>query len=80
MRPLDEKIAGRFRCAKCRNTGANVRRVASTGTGISRFFDVQHNRFIAVSCRHCGFTEFFDPNVLEGKDNLGTILDVLFTS
>ena len=42
--------------------------------------DVQHNRFIAVSCENCGFTELYNPEMLEGKSRLGDVLDVLFGS
>jgi len=32
-----------------------------------------------VSCKNCGFTELYNPEVLEGKRTLGSILDVLFS-
>ena len=78
MRP-DEQLALRFVCTKCKSSGGQVRRIAVTGTGLSRFLDIQHNRFAAVTCQHCGFTEVYDLRVLAGKDNLGTVLDVLFS-
>jgi predicted nucleic-acid-binding Zn-ribbon protein len=33
---------------------------------------------VSVSCRNCGYTEIYNPEVLEGKKHLGSILDVLF--
>jgi uncharacterized protein len=78
MRAIDEELAARFVCAKCRTPGGTVKRIAATGTGISRLFDVQHNRFIAVSCTHCGFTELYNPRVLGDRENLSDVLDVLF--
>jgi predicted nucleic-acid-binding Zn-ribbon protein len=77
---LDQELARRFKCAKCGSSGAQVKRFAATGTGLSRLFDIQHNKFVAVSCAHCGYTEMYNPQILEGK-SIGTdILDVLFGS
>jgi predicted nucleic-acid-binding Zn-ribbon protein len=75
---FQDRIAQRFVCAKCSGTGATVKRIAASGTGLSKFFDIQHNTFIAASCRNCGYTEIYNPEVLEGKDRTGAILDILF--
>ncbi|HEX3031502.1 MAG TPA: zinc ribbon domain-containing protein [Bacillota bacterium] len=75
---LDDQLGSRFVCVKCNNSGAKVKRFAATGTGLSKLFDIQHNEFIAVSCKNCGFTELYNPEILEGKNNLGNILDILF--
>ena len=77
---IDEQLASVFRCPKCHHSGAVARRFAGTGTGITRLLDIQHNKFIALSCRNCGFTELYQPDVLEGAGNLGNILDVIFGS
>lgn len=75
---LDDALAQRFSCPKCQSKGAKVKRFAATGTGLSRMFDIEHNVFIAVSCGNCGYTELYNPEILEGKDDWGTLLDVLF--
>jgi predicted nucleic-acid-binding Zn-ribbon protein len=75
---LEDQFAVRFVCSKCNSNGATTKRISTGGTGISKILDIQHNQFIAVSCRNCGFTEVYNPEVLEGKRHLGTILDVLF--
>lgn len=75
---LEDELAERFVCSKCKNSGAITKRISAAGTGISKMFDIQHNKFIAVSCNNCGYTEIYNPEVLEGKDKLGSILDVLF--
>lgn len=75
---LEEQMESRFVCAKCKHHGAETRRIAATGSGISKLLDIQHNQYLAVSCRNCGYTEIYDPKVLEGKRTLGTVLDVLF--
>lgn len=75
---LEDQLAGRFKCPKCQSTGGRVKRISTAGSGISKLFDIQHNQFVMVSCSQCGFTEVYDPEVLEGKHHLGTILDILF--
>ncbi len=75
---IDDRLAARFICSKCGGSGAEVKRFAATGTGLSKLFDIQHNVFIAVSCRNCGYTEIYNPEILEGKDTASNILDVLF--
>jgi len=77
---LDSEFLEHFKCCKCSHTDARVKRVATTGTGLSKLIDIQHNTFIAVSCENCGYTEFFNPEVLEGKKYFGTIMDLLFGS
>lgn len=78
MKELDQQLATRFVCAKCRASGGSVRRIATTGTGISRLFDIQRNRFIAVSCRRCGYTELYEPHVLGDQAQAMDVLDTLF--
>jgi hypothetical protein len=34
--------------------------------------------FVVISCTFCGFTEFYNPEILKGRDDLGTVLDILF--
>jgi predicted nucleic-acid-binding Zn-ribbon protein len=75
---LEEQLGTRFVCAKCKTHGAKVKRISAAGTGISKIFDIQHNQFVTASCTHCGYTEIYNPEVLEGKRHLGSILDVLF--
>lgn len=75
---LEDRIARRFVCAKCNSSGATVKRIGASGTGLSKLFDIQHNTFVAVSCMNCGYTEMYNPEVLEGKDKTGAILDILF--
>jgi len=75
---LEDQFTTRFKCSRCDSQGARVKRFAASGTGLSKLLDIQHNQFIAVSCNHCGFTELYNPEVLEGKRHLGSVLDVLF--
>jgi len=74
----DEMLAAKFVCPKCSASGGSVKRIAMSGTGLSRFFDIQHNRFIVVSCKNCGFSEMYNPEIMEGKKTLSDILDFIF--
>jgi hypothetical protein len=49
-----------------------------SGTGLSRLFEVQPYSYAFVSCTDCGYTEVYDLRTLEGKDDLGMFLEVLF--
>lgn len=78
MGKVEDVLAQEFVCARCQHKGAAVERLSMSGTGISRLFEVQPYRYSFVSCTNCGYTEVFNLKMLEGKDNLGTFLDVLF--
>lgn len=75
---VEDLLAQEFVCARCGNQGANTERLAMSGTGLSRLFEVQLYRYAFVSCTNCGYTEVFNLRTLEGKDDLGTFLEVLF--
>jgi predicted nucleic-acid-binding Zn-ribbon protein len=75
---LDTELETRFVCAKCQTHGAKVKRFSAAGTGLSKILDVEHNQFVAASCTNCGYTEIYNPEVLEGKRHLGSLLDLLF--
>jgi len=75
---IDDELANRFVCQKCGSSGARAKRIAATGTGFSKFFDIQHNKFIALSCHRCGFTELYNLEALEASSSLSDVLDMLF--
>lgn len=75
---VDDLLAQKFVCPKCEERGAHVERLAISGTGLSRLFEVQPHRYAFVSCHNCGYTEVYNLKTLEGKDNAGMLLDILF--
>jgi predicted nucleic-acid-binding Zn-ribbon protein len=77
---VDQLLAQEFVCSHCGQQGAHVERLSMSGSGLSRLLEIQAYRYAFVSCRNCGFTEVFNLRILEGKDNLGTFLDVLFSN
>ena len=79
MSRVEDELSRKFVCPKCHQRGAHAERLAMSGTGLSRFFDIQPFRYIFLSCHNCGYTEVFNLKMLEGKDDLGTFIDVLFS-
>jgi uncharacterized protein len=61
-------------CIKCGSQNADSKEVAMTGTGLSKMFDVQHNKFIVVFCKDCGYSEFYNKN----SSTASNILDLFF--
>jgi predicted nucleic-acid-binding Zn-ribbon protein len=78
MARTDNVLAQKFHCPKCHGQGAHVERLAMSGTGLSRLMEIQQHRYAFVSCNNCGYTEVFNLRTLEGRDNLGTFLEILF--
>jgi predicted nucleic-acid-binding Zn-ribbon protein len=78
MSNTDQLLAEKFVCPRCEQQHGHVERLAMSGTGISRFLEIQAHRYAFVSCTNCGYTEVFNLKVLEGKDNLGHFLEILF--
>ena len=77
---VESVLADQFVCSHCKSSGAHVERLSMAGTGISRFLEIQPYRYAFVSCLNCGFTEVFNLKMLEGKDDLGTFIDILFAN
>ncbi len=75
---IESLLAEEFSCSHCHSHGAHVEKLSMSGTGFSRLFEVQPYRYAFVSCNNCGYTEIFNLRMLEGKDNVGLFLDVLF--
>lgn len=48
-----------WKCPKCSNESFETDEIAATGTGFSKFFDIQNKKFSAVTCTRCKYTEFY---------------------
>ncbi|MFP4344195.1 MAG: zinc ribbon domain-containing protein [Anaerolineales bacterium] len=80
MAKIQERLSAAFVCEKCGEQGAHVEELSMSGTGLSRLFEVQPYRYAFVSCNNCGYTEVYNLSTLQGRDDLGTILDILFAN
>jgi predicted nucleic-acid-binding Zn-ribbon protein len=56
-----------FKCVKCGGTEYSRREMRAEGGWLSAAFDVSTNRFMAVSCEHCGYTELYRENAGAGS-------------
>lgn len=63
----------KYHCPKCDNTKAEIDEIRTTGSGFSRFFDIQNRKFTVVTCSHCKYSEFYKGSV----SNLGNVADFL---
>ncbi|MFZ3579420.1 zinc ribbon domain-containing protein [Virgibacillus sp. DJP39] len=61
-------------CLKCGSKDADQKEVSMSGTGLSKMFDVQHNQFIVIYCKNCGYSEFYNKKSSAGSN----ILDLFF--
>ena len=62
-----------FQCSKCDSTEYRNGQIRTTGSGISRFLNLQNQKFETVSCSNCGFTEIYR---VDGNGLLGNVLDI----
>jgi len=61
-------------CIKCKGTKYKTGEIRTTGSGLSRFLNLQNQKFATLSCSECGYTEVYR---LGGGGKLGNILDLL---
>jgi predicted nucleic-acid-binding Zn-ribbon protein len=78
MAKADQLLSEKFACPKCDHKGAHVERLSMSGTGLSRLLEIQTYRYAFVSCNNCGYTEVYNLKTLEGRDDLGKFLEILF--
>ena len=62
-----------FSCIKCSGTDYKGGEIRTTGSGLSRFLNLQNQKFATVSCSNCGYTELYR---MDGG-GVGNILDIL---
>lgn len=82
MREMEIKsaIEENFVCVKCDGNTPLLKEISAAGAGLSKIFNIQHNRFLVVSCQNCGYAELYDLNVLRNKTGLDgrDLADILF--
>ena len=78
MATVLEQLSEAFHCSKCEQHGAHVEQLSMSGTGISRLLEIQPYRYAFTSCHNCGYTEIYNLKILDGKDDVGDILDIIF--
>lgn len=51
--------AGDDGCPKCGHEETETDEIATSGTGLTKLFDVQNRAFVVVSCANCGYSELY---------------------
>ena len=57
---------------KCSNNSYETGEIRTTGSGLSRFLNLQNQKFAHITCDTCGYTEFFKRR----SRGAGNILDL----
>lgn len=65
---LEQTVARHFECPRCRYHHCDARRVKVATEGHPRLHTGDTEVWLAVSCRQCGFTDFYDVKVLQSSD------------
>jgi len=60
-----------FACSKCSAHEYETGQIRTTGSCLSRFFNVQNQKYTTVSCTKCGYTELYK---LDGR-GIGNVID-----
>ena len=63
-----------YSCEKCNSTNFEEGKISTTGSGLNKFFNMQNNRFVTISCAKCGYTELFKG---DKSGVLANILDII---
>ena len=48
-----------YECSRCKTREAETGEIRTTGSGFSRFLNLQNHKFAYVSCGSCGYTDFY---------------------
>ncbi len=46
-------------CAKCQNRSYSTGEIRAAGGFWTKIFDIQSEKYTAVTCTQCGYTEFY---------------------
>ena len=70
----DQSQGQTFTCAKCGGSTCETGEVRTTGSGFSRFLNLQNQKFGFLACETCGYTEFYR---MDGSGRFATVFDIL---
>lgn len=63
----------KYSCPKCSSRICTVGEVRTTGSFLTKIFDIQNRRFTSVTCSNCKYTELYNvPSKM-----IGNILDFI---
>jgi len=62
-----------FKCTKCECKEFESGEIRVSGSVLGSFFEVEGERFVFVSCKHCRFTEFYRGD----REVVASVLDFI---
>jgi len=62
-----------FKCTKCQHQEYEQGEIRVAGGIWSKIFNVQGSKFVSISCKQCGHTEFYKGNTKK----FSNIVDIL---
>ena len=54
---------GSYKCVKCESTEYEHGQFRASAGSVSAVFEVDNKRFTHITCKHCGYTEFYKHDV-----------------
>lgn len=60
-----------YACAKCGGSTYRTGEIRTTGSGITRFLNIQNQKYVTVACEKCGYTELYRAD----GSGFGNVLD-----
>lgn len=60
-----------WQCPKCQNKEFETDQFAATSGGLTKFFNIQNEKYTTITCVQCKYTEIYKANT----STLGNILD-----
>ena len=60
-----------YSCGKCGEAQYQTGELRTTGSGLSRFFNIQNQKYATISCKACGYTELYRRD----GGGMGNVLD-----
>lgn len=54
---------GNYECFKCKGTEYEHGQFRASAGGVSAVFEVDNKRFTHITCKNCGYTEFYKNDV-----------------
>ena len=66
-------MANQWKCLKCEGNAFETGELRATGGFLSKLFDIQTEKYTSVTCKNCGFTEFYKRS----SSVVGHVLDFM---
>ena len=61
----------KYVCPKCGNHGYEASEIRTTGSFVTKLFNIQNKKFTTLTCSRCRYTELYAAS----SNQLGNILD-----